>query len=181
MVTALWCLILFSVFPVSSQTKAVGIDVVKALKDDVDGDGLNGADEKEAGTDPLRPDSDGDSWEDGEEALGGRPPLDEERHFAPVSLIPDFFSVGRNAHGSWPFPLLADFARSGGFIGVPKKGAAISRCALVLDPRLDHEAARLRVVLNPDVTGADTFFCAGDNEAELWLGTDDSPFGARFT
>ncbi|QPS60315.1 YPDG domain-containing protein [Corynebacterium minutissimum] len=66
-----------------------GDDIINAEDPDADGDGVSNADEKEAGLDPLNPDTDGDGTEDGDEDTDGDGKKNKDESEVPEGKVED--------------------------------------------------------------------------------------------
>ncbi|AHF89661.1 beta-glucosidase [Opitutaceae bacterium TAV5] len=176
---------------VVSNTEPAGLDF--------DGDDLTNEEERLLGTDPFNADTDGDGMPDGWEVIHGLNPLD------PKDALTDtdgdgFYNLVEYQYGLDPqvadgaLPGYAHLAQWNGitgstvnlltvdsrFVDSPDLRTLIDKLELPNTPtRGTNYGTRIRAWLLPPVTGDYTFWIAGDDECELWLSTDETPFARR--
>lgn len=155
----------------NDQERALGTDLFLA---DTDGDGMPDNWEVAHGLNPLLADAQGDPDGDGfvnlvEFERGADPAV-----FTPVVAGYAHWDGWRNVTGTTVGNLISD-AR---FPGLPDSRKLLSQLELLVGQG-DNYGTRLRAWLLPPVSGDYTFWIAGDDNAELWLSTDDKPFVRR--
>ncbi|AHF90589.1 beta-glucosidase [Opitutaceae bacterium TAV5] len=176
---------------VVSNTEPAGLDF--------DGDDLTNEEERLLGTDPFNADTDGDGMPDGWEVIHGLNPLDPKD--AQLDTDGDgFYNLVEYRFGLDPqvadgaLPGYAHLAQWNGitgstvnlltadsrFVDSPDLRTLIDRLELPNTPtRGTNYGTRIRAWLLPPATGDYTFWIAGDDECELLLSTDETPFARR--
>jgi hypothetical protein len=166
---------------------------------DFDGDDLTNEEERQLGTDPFNADTDGDGMPDGWEVLHNLDPFDAkdgsidtdgdgfynfvEYRFGLEPQVADGALPGYAHMAQWDditggtVALLTADSR---FVDSPDLRTLIDKLELPNTPsRGTNYGVRIRAWLLPPVTGEYTFWIAGDDECELWLSTDETPFTRR--
>ena len=163
---------------------------------DFDDDDLTNAEERALGLDPFNSDTDGDGLSDGWEVENGLNPkvgdasgdLDGDRFLnffefqhglnpnAADSVLAGFshWDEWQNLDGSTVSTLVKD-AR---FPGAPNSRSVLAGLEVPLY-RGNSYGTRLRAWLKPTVAGEYVVWIAGDDDAELWLSSDETPFARR--
>lgn len=161
---------------------------------DYDGDDLTNAEERFLGTDPFNPDTDGDGIPDGWEVAYGFDPLDPADALADADgdgftnlveylhdLDPQVTDAGLPGYAHWDHwsdlsgTTVATLTGDVRFPNQPLRRTLLTGLELPGTQGVNY-GIRLRAWVLPPVTGDYTFWVAGDDEAELWLSVDDTPF-----
>lgn len=152
----------------------------KNREDDPDADGLTNLEEFLIGTDPSKADTDGDGLTDAEEATSGLDPRTAQESGS-SGVVVSFWKADGITRPTLPSNL-RQIRENGIFARSANDGMTLKRLEFNGFALQEEDyVSRTRGWIVAPVTGNYTFWIAGDDVAEFWLSTDETPFLSRQT